>query len=267
MKNKDLVEKALRIAVRKMLVKEASVKAQTPVSMELGTKLFNDLKQHALKGSLKMVTPAVREAIRQLKNGDRADQKFADNLRAYQGSVKSGHPKWVIAELAFAEWQHRRKINPVVATTGTIPESKKTQLEKMYENIVEFAAQNGREPFSVLDDMMAVAEKETLPVQIGGQEPLIAPGGPTPVEIACDSGFDHGDVRINNPLYDPAGKEEVHPPTFYGDSFMNSKFPFAHGDHFIVDPRYNETGEQEVDPLEYYGDSIKGSAYMSVFKK
>jgi len=294
MSKQDLCEKAFRIAVRK-LISEAGKKALAPVSLERGSKLFNDMKTLALKGAdVNALGKAVREAIRQLKIGDRADQKFADNLRAYQGSIKSGHSKWVIAELAFAEWQNRRKANPVVEDpVSHVPdpndahevsdhkgrgftEGKKTRMEQLYEAIADFAAQNGREAFSVLDDMMAVAEKEVLPVQVSGQLDGACDDleGELPANVVCmtstnldDSSFKHNDVRINNPLYDPAGKKQVDPQDFYGDAFMNSKFPFVHGDHFIVDPRYNEVGDTQVDPLQYYGESIKKSAYLKLFSE
>lgn len=290
MKNSKFIENSIRVAVRKLL---SEAKVTSPVPLEVGIKLFNDMKATAVKGNVANDLMKVSKlAIKRLKDGDRADQKFADNLRAYVASIRSGRSQWVIAELAFAEWERRRRANPVVQapsqpdgpTSSGIGETRKTELESIYESVVDFASRSGREPFEVLDDMMAVAEKQALPDHPGGQETA-------PVKVssvvtgACDScgaepgcnidcvtcmdvgGFEHNDIRINNPLYDPAGKTEVDPNDCYGDAFMKSSFPFVHGDHFIVDPRYNETGDCAVDPVKYYGDSLKRSAYASVFKE
>lgn len=265
----QLVEKAIREHVRSLLNEGLVV----PVALEQGTSFYNNLKKSSVDGDTKSLLNSVRLAIRSLKNGDRADQKFADNLRAYQASVKSKtHPDWRIVELGFAEWVNRRKINPVVVTNeSTKPSSehdhKKTELERIYENLESFARRNNVNVFEVLDNMMVVAEKEVSLDPTSIPEIALDPSFQPNNEFPGDWGFEHNGVKVTNPLYDPAGKTEVNPCEFYGDSFLNSKFPFQHGDMMIVDPRYNETGDLEVDPESHYGDAYRSSDYFKVLNK
>lgn len=249
----QLTEKAIREHVRSLL--DEGVK--NPVSLEQGTGLYNEMKSAMIGSDPGQLSQVVRMAIRAFKFGDKADEKLAQNLRAFQGSVKSGkHPDWRIVELAYAEWNQRRKTNPVVVEAKQI-EPKKTDLETIYENIENFARRNNRNVFEVLDNMMDYCEKE------------VSDSSPSSFDLIKDKdvGFDFEGNTIYNPLYDPAGKTEVCPYTFYGDNFMNSKFPFEFNNMYIVDPRYNETGEQEVEPETYYGDAYKSSGFFNLLTK
>jgi hypothetical protein len=216
------LEDAVRLAIRQRL-NEA---VQVPVSVEAGTALHEAMKSAMVSRDDKTLVQATRQAIRSFKMGDRADQKLAQNLRAFQGSIKSGRSNWPIAELAFAEWMNKRRMNPVVTEvterervlatlkpspnsprvaaecsecgemvtvqdlfmsaydrgikinlqrgyTGFCPscggsissdslkkisESKKTELETIYESIESFARRNNTKTFDVIDQMMLYCE-------------------------------------------------------------------------------------------------------------
>jgi len=137
---------------------------------------------------------------------------------------------------------------------------KKTELETIYENLESFARRNNTKVFDVLDEMLSYTERQV------SVEPTSKQETNTGFHPPGEWGFDHEGSHVTNPLVDLNGND-CDPVEFYGDSFLNSRFPFVHGDVMIVDPRYNETGELEVEPSSYYGNAYKESDYLRAFNE